>query len=130
MPRIIDYRTVLPKLTSSGLLCTYHNSGSFAPQAADPRIVGWTLGEDATIKETMRPRVRVMASLPKLLERLQRCCASYLPGEVWVMPASHWAFELTYGNADWLPAALQAIDVDPLELIGRNDGSAIAFASN
>jgi hypothetical protein len=36
-----------------------------------------------------------------------------LPGEVWVMPTSHWHFEFHDGSRDWLADALGAAQVDP-----------------
>ena len=52
-----------------------------------------------------------------------------LPGELWLMPKSHWAYELQFGNAAWLPASLELIGIEPSKLIDRADGTAIAFES-
>ncbi len=49
-------------------------------------------------------------------------------GGVWVLPKSHWSYELDFGSRAWLPKALVDIDVDPAALAGRNTGDAIAFA--
>jgi hypothetical protein len=128
VPHIVDYGTVLQILTDCGHSCAYHKSGSFAPQSESAQIVGWALGDDPTIRADMRSHLQVVPSLSTLLDRLSKAWTVSLRGEIWIMPASHWAFELTYGNADWLPQSLQAIGIDPQLLAGRNDGTAIAFA--
>ena len=46
------------------------------------------------------------------------------------MPKSHWAYELDYGNGDWLPAVLEQIAIAPATLAGRNDASAVEFDAN
>ena len=51
----------------------------------------------------------------------------YLPGNVWVMPASHWSYELTHGSRDWMPALIENIDIDPGLLASRTNAAAIEF---
>ena len=53
-----------------------------------------------------------------------------LPGKVWVMPMSHWAYELDFGSRDWLPAVLEQIDLDPGLLQDRTNGAALEFSSD
>ena len=127
MPNLVDYQTVLSTLTASGLVCNYHNSGSFGLTAVDSQTVGWLTEADPTIRPEMLQRSRIIGS-GGLIGNLQRMWLSHLSTTLWIMPASHWAFELTYGNAAWLPQRLKSIGIDPDILRDRNDGSAIAFA--
>jgi hypothetical protein len=46
------------------------------------------------------------------------------------MPASHWAYELDFGNSNWLPNALRAIGIDPVSLQSLNNAAAIEFDTN
>jgi hypothetical protein len=52
-----------------------------------------------------------------------------LPGTVWLMPKSHWAYELDFGHRDWLPGVLEQIGVDGAALVGLNNAAAIEFAA-
>jgi hypothetical protein len=64
------------------------------------------------------------ATLARLASQFWR---EHLPGRVWLMPMSHWAFELSHGSREWLPALVEQIDVDPGLLDGRNNAAAIEF---
>jgi hypothetical protein len=46
---------------------------------------------------------------------------------LWVMPRSHWAYELDFGSRDWMPAALREIGIDPGQLAPLNTGAALEF---
>jgi hypothetical protein len=128
MPTIIDYAIVLQRLESAGMKCQYPRGGSFGfPEGAEVR--GWIGPADATIRPEMRAVVRNVKEPfeATLTEWACRAWQQYLPGPVWVMPASHWSFELTHGNQQWLPGVLLKAGVDAGQLIGRTDASAIEF---
>jgi len=130
MPCIIDYPIVLRQLESEGLKCQYFNGGSFGfadPAAAQVR--GWIGPADETIREEMRRFVRGPGEphVDRLVEWASRAWIGVLGGRVWVMPASHWSFELEYGNGAWLPGLLGEIGIDPKLLMGRTNAAAIEF---
>jgi hypothetical protein len=130
VPRIIDYSEVLSRLTELGYRSLYHNSGAFgfAPGVATTSR-GWIGPPDASIRESVRPIVR-QAPEPfdsALTQGLIRIWTETIPGTVWLMPKSHWAYELDFGHRDWLPRALQEIGIDPALLAPMNNGSAIEF---
>jgi len=130
VPRIIDYPQVVEATRAAGLISLYHNSGAFGfPETMAARSVGWIGPPDDTIRAAARSVVR---HVPPPFERnLAELAAvvwqEQLIGPVWVMPKSHWAYELDFGSHEWLPGLLQSIGVDPAVLAGRNDGSAIQF---
>ena len=126
MTAIIPYSNVLIAMSSIGAICNYHNSGSFGLSGDNVQTVGWLTDDDPTIRPEMRQHSRLF-SRDELIPRLLQIWQKHLPGPIWIMPASHWAFELNYGNADWLPQRLSEIGIDPSLLRDRNDGSAIAF---
>lgn len=130
MPSIVDYAIVLQTLESEGLVCQYFNGGSFGfPEDAVARIRGWLGPPDETIRPEMRPRTRMVKEPfeANLAEWAARAWLSILPGNVWVMPASHWSFELTHGNRQWLRDLLKAAGIEPGLIIGRTNASAIEF---
>jgi hypothetical protein len=49
------------------------------------------------------------------------------PGPAWIMPLSHWAFELDFGGKNWLPTLIKSIGLDPALLASRSDASPIEF---
>jgi hypothetical protein len=127
MPTIIDYPIVLDRLSSEGLTCHYYNGGSFG--LADAEVRGWVGPPDETIKPAARELTR---NVPEPFEATltgwaSRVWRQALPGNVWVMPASHWSFELTHGNQSWLPSLLNAINIDSSLLIQRTNAAAIEF---
>jgi hypothetical protein len=130
LPHIIDYPTVRDTLLAQGLISLYHNSGAFGfPESASPQHLGWVGPPDPTI----RPAALALARhVPPPFERnLAELAAvawqQHLPGVAWVMPRSHWAYELDFGSKEWMPGLLQSLDVDPDALITRNDGTALEF---
>ncbi|MGN6724951.1 MAG: hypothetical protein ACTHLZ_03460 [Tepidisphaeraceae bacterium] len=129
MPRVVDYAQVLEQARQSNLLSAYYNSGSFKfPNGDSVQIVGWLGPDDPTIRPDL-PAQLVRVDVPyekhltdKLINAWQRIAAP-----AWVMPKSHWAFELDHGNGRWMAPALSAIGIDPETLRHRTDGSAVAF---
>ena len=130
MAGVIDYPDVLKQAETLGLRCVYYNTGAFGFQNREqPEVVCWMGPDDPTIRpEFAAAAVRVPEPYPtNLAERFARAWPALIVGEAWVMPKSHWAFELDHGNGPWLAPALSAAGVDPQILRGRTDGSAVAF---
>jgi hypothetical protein len=131
VPWIIDYETVLERLTGEGLKCNYYNGGAFGfPPEAGAQVRGWIGPADDTIKPAARALARtVVGPYEEVLANLAaQVWQSRLPGNVWVMPSSHWAYELNYGSRDWMPALIENIDIDPGLLASRNNAAAIEFS--
>jgi len=131
VPKIIDYPDVLCRMTEAGFRSLYHNSGAFGFAAdSSPHVVGWIGADDPTIRaEAMSRAQRVPPPYEQNLSALLvRAWQEGLPGPLWLMPASHWSYELEFGNFDWLPAALRQLAIDPASLQSRNNGAAIEFA--
>jgi hypothetical protein len=132
VPRIIDYPDVLQRLTERGLVSLYHNSGAFGfPRGAPTQTVGWIGREDPTLRPAARDAAISIASpyeetLARLLVRFWR--ERVADAVAWVMPMSHWSYELDFGSAAWMPQMLREIGVDPDDLRPRNNGSAIEFS--
>src|SRR5208282_4610188 len=130
MPSIIDYSFVLQQLESDGLRCNYFNSGSFG-FAADTTtwIRGWVGPPDDTIRPGMKHTIRTVPEPyeENLAKAAVRAWRELLPGNAWVMPASHWSFELEHGNRHWLPGLLEAIGIDSNGLSSRTNAAAVEF---
>lgn len=127
MPRVIDYDEVLRSLTGRRLVSLYYNSGAFGfDRSAAVQHAGWILREDPTIRPAARELARLVAGDEQTLATM---AARLVDQAVWVMPKSHWAYELDFGSSAWLPAALGAIGIDADTLIRRHDGSAIEFST-
>jgi hypothetical protein len=127
---IIEYQNALQRLGRQGLVCNYFNGGAFGfAQGVEAGILGWIAGEDPTIRPEMRANVRPFP--PPAEEHLARASVAawtdQLPGPAWIMPLSHWAFELDFGSKAWLPNLLQSIGIDPHQLAGRSDASPLEF---
>jgi hypothetical protein len=127
----VDYNEVSEQAQALGLRSLYHNSGAFGfPEGVDAvHHIGWVGPPDASIRPGALPLVRHIPPPyePNLAQLTARAWRDCLPGPVWVLPKSHWAFELDFGSANWMPAALREAGVDSKLLQGRNDGSAIEF---
>jgi len=128
MPSIIDYQIVLDRLTAEGLECHYYNGGSFGFVAA-AEVRGWIGPRDGTIRPELGKFTR---SVPEpfaatLAELAARAWREVLAGNVWVMPASHWSYELNYGGREWLAGLLGGCGIDSRLLIGRTNAAAIEF---
>jgi hypothetical protein len=131
VPQIVDYAIVTERLLGQGLVNLYHNAGAFgfAP-GVTVHTLGWMGPLDPTIRDEMRPMVRQVGepyheSLARLLTSAWQ---THLPGDVWLMPKSHWHYELHFGNRELLEKLLPEIGIDASVLANRNDGSAIAFS--
>jgi hypothetical protein len=130
MPSVIDYPLVLEHMRSFGFKSLYHNSGAFG--FSDPshvRHVGWIGPADSTLRPAAIPFTRSVpapygSALTTLLVNLWR---QSLPGPLWLLPMSHWAYELDV-NESWLGPALQSAGIDPATLKPRNTGNAIEFS--
>jgi hypothetical protein len=129
MPVIIDYSRALDHMTSAGYRCNYYNSGAFGFKQT-PLVRGWIGPPDASIRPELLAQVQ-FAPEP-FAENLAGAAVDvwreFLPGAVWVMPMSHWHFELHDGSREWMPEALTEIGVDSKQLEERADGAAIEFA--
>lgn len=132
MPRIIEYPEVLKKLTAQGLVCLYPNGGAFGfPRSQRSHIRGWIGPVDPTIRPDMLARTRPVN--PPLEHNLAESAAlawtKFLPGPVWIMPASHWSFELSHGSGQWLKESIENLTLDSAPLLNRTDAAAIEFSS-
>ncbi len=131
MPRIIDYSDVLARMTSDGLRSLYHNSGAFGlPPEVKSFARGWLGPPDTTIRPEARAFTR---SIPaphewNLAALATRAWLDVLPGPAWVMPKSHWSYELEFGSKSWLPGLLGEIGIDGQQLISRNNAAALEFS--
>lgn len=131
---IIDYQHVLQTARELGFKCVYYNSGAFAyppDRVNDVRIVGWLGPEDPTIRSDL-PATLVQVHPPfeaHLSEKLIRIRDRRIDGPVWVLPKSHWAFELDPVHGVWLTEALEKLGVDPGLLQNRPNAAAIEFSS-
>jgi hypothetical protein len=132
VPWIIDYQSVAEQLRGQGMRCNYYNSGAFGfmPQAA-AFVRGWVGPDDPTIKPQAKLLSRQIdrpyeANLATLATKAWQ---EQLHGRAWVMPMSHWGYELTYGSRDWMPALIENIGVDPGLLEQRTDAAAIEFSA-
>ncbi len=133
MPTIVPYKQVLDRLRALGLCSLYHNSGAFGFQNAQTvHYRGWIGPADGSIRDEAKPHTRNF--LPPYEQSLAAAAArawvEHLGGVVWMMPMSHWSYELDFGSRAWMPAALAAAGVDAAQLAGRADGSAIEFLTD
>jgi hypothetical protein len=130
VPTIIDHERVLQRMEADGFRSLYHNSGAFGfARGAKVNYAGWVGPTDASIRAEARTYLRQIA--PPYEENLSRGAGEvwteYLPGPAWVMPMSHWSYELDFGSREWMPAALNAVGVDGDELVTRANGAALEF---
>lgn len=131
MPRLIEYSEVLQTMQRLGLVSLYYNSGAFGfERDISVEIVGWIGPRDPSIRESMLPlTVSVAPPDARTLAKLVAMAWHALfPGEIWITPKSHWAYELDFGNANWLPGALASIGIDSKILQPQTQAPAIAFA--
>jgi hypothetical protein len=124
VPRVVDYEIVKQTMAQRGFVTLYHNSGAFGfASATEVWNAGWVEAEDSTIRETARALAQVVPSMTeKFANTLEQ-----LPGDVWLMPKSHWHYELHFSNRELLESLLP---VDAELLRDRNDGSAISFSAD
>jgi len=78
------------------------------------RTLAWVGPDDPTIKPAARPLIRSVREPYE--ETLAQMASSMwqrlLPGRVWLMPMSHWAYELSHGSREWMPALIENLDLD------------------
>jgi len=131
MPQIIEYQEVLRQMQSRGFVSLYHNSGAFGfAKDVTTHAVGWIGPADATLRaEAARIAHNVRPPYEEILAKLLvRAWREHLPGNIWLMPMSHWAYEVDFASRAWMPQLLRDIGIDPEPLEIRNDGAAIEFA--
>lgn len=120
-------------MAEQGFLSLYYNSGSFGfPPGVEKQVIGWIGPPDSTIRSEALPFTRRVPEphVTHLIDGLNRVRQRMLRGDVWVMPASHWAYELDFGSREWLPEVLGSIGVDAAELAQLTNGAAISFGEN
>ena len=131
MARVVDYDTVLEQLLGQGLKSLYYNSVSFGfPPGVVTHTVGWVGPPDPTIRPAALPFTRQVPPPygSGLRDRAIRAWQDLLPGVVWVMPRSHWAYELDFGSAAWMPGALARAGIDSTTLAPLTTGVAVEFS--
>jgi len=120
-------------MKATGFACNYYNSGSFGfPKGLPIHVAAWIGPDDPTIRAEVQQYVRQVtppfeSTLARLTKRIWR---ELIGDSIWVMPASHWAFELDFGSRDWMPRLLERHGIDPAQLHDRTDGSAIEFCAD
>jgi hypothetical protein len=131
VPWIIDYQHVLEQMQSQQMRCLYYNSGAFGfASDASAQSIAWIGAEDPSIKPGAREFVRQILEPyeSNLATHAADVWQAHLRGRAWIMPMSHWAYELDYGAPVWLPPLLEHIGIDPGLLQGRNNAAAIEFS--
>jgi hypothetical protein len=130
LPWIVDYAQVLEQMKSQGMPSLYYNSGAFGfSEGAAVHSTGWIGPEDSTLRPAATElATRVAPPYEQHLgELVVRAWGEHLPGRVWLMPRSHWAYELDFGSRDWMPALLEHVGVDSGLLQPRTNAAAIEF---
>jgi hypothetical protein len=130
LPWIVDYDQVLERLTTQGLRSLYYNSGAFGfPDNVAVESVGWIGPDDPSLRPAARALARPVPSPyeQQLTARVVRAWQELFPGKVWLMPKSHWAYELDFGSHDWMPALLENAGIDAGLLQPRTNAAAIEF---
>jgi hypothetical protein len=130
LPWIVDHEQVLTQMSGQGLRSLYYNSGAFGfADGTSAQSVGWVGPEDSSLRPAAREiAVRVAAPYETTLSTLVvRAWQDHLPGKVWLMPKSHWAYELDFGSRDWMPALLERAGIDAGLLQTRTNAAAIEF---
>jgi hypothetical protein len=133
MPWIIDYSVVLEQMRQQRFKSLYYNSGAFGfPTEVQPQTIGWIGPDDSTIKpEALSLARKIPPPHEENLAKLLICAwQELLPGKIWIMPMSHWSYELDFGSREWMPALLESINLDPGQLLTRNNAAAIEFTPN
>jgi hypothetical protein len=128
--QIIDYEQVLATMQGLGLRSLYYNSGAFGfPEEVKTQSVGWIGPDDPSLRlEALELAVKVHPPYENELTRqVVEAIRRHLGGDVWVMPMSHWAYELDFGSRDWMPHLLKRVGIDPRSLQSRTNAAAIEF---
>ncbi len=129
---IIDYQHVLARMRALGFRSAYYNSGAFAFASTDAQqtIVGWIGPDDPTIRPDL-PATLVRVPAPyedRLAEKFLTIWPARLDGPAWMVPKSHWSFEMDHGSRTWLPGVIERAGVDPGLLESRTNAAAIEFS--
>ena len=131
MPWIVDYARVLEQMTGQGLRSLYYNSGAFGfAEGTATESVGWIGPEDPSLRPAARAFARPVPPPyeKELADRVVRAWTELFPGKAWLMPKSHWAYELDFGSPQWMPARLETAGIDPGLLQPRTNAAAIEFS--
>jgi hypothetical protein len=131
VPLVIEYAIALQQLQQQGLVCNYFNGGAFGfPRGLDVHVLGWIAADDPTIRPQMRPHIRQIPAPAEanMSQAAVRSWQNEFPRVAWIMPLSHWAFELDFGSKSWLPALIESTGIDPKVLAGRSDASPVSFS--
>jgi hypothetical protein len=130
VPTIVDYSIVQQTAAELGLVSLYHNSGAygFAPGVV-AHHVGWIARPDPTLRPDVRDAARqVQPPYPQnMATAVGRLLGKLRPSAAWLLPSSHWAYELRFGG-EWVGELLEQLGIEASVLKDRADGSAIAFA--
>src|SRR5687768_7175188 len=101
VPKIVDYADVTARMAADGMRSLYFNSGAFG-FAADQTVYtrGWIGPPDDSIREAAKPFVRQVTPPDEatLATLAARAWQELFHGDVWVLPMSHWAYELDFGS--------------------------------
>ena len=130
MPRVVEYQAVERQMAAQRFVSLYPNSGAFGyPRDIPTHSVGWITGDDPTIRPAARELTISVAGVPQLVQLASDTWQDRFPGDAWIMPKAHWAYELDFGSGQWMPDLLRSVGVDAGQLGLRHDGSALAFES-
>ena len=130
MPVIVDYSRVLDQMTAQGLKSLYYNSGAFGfPDGVGVSHVGWIGPDDSTLRPAARTLTLQVSPPyePRLAGLAVQAWQKFYAGNVWLVPKSHWAYELDFGSRDWMPAALGDAGINTDSLQPRTNAAAIEF---
>lgn len=130
MPWIVEYEQVLDQMRGQGLRSLYYNSGAFGfPEGIATHAVGWVGPADPSLRPAARESAVAVPPPyePTLAQRVIRAWQDCLPGKVWLMPKSHWAYELDFGSRDWMPSLLERAGIDAGLLQPRTNAAALEF---
>jgi hypothetical protein len=131
--RLIDHPAILAHMTARGWRCLYPGGGAFAPPAVAPlHAVGWIGRPDPTIRPSALSLVRSIPQpyAPSLARLARQAWTDLFPGPAWIMPMSHWAYELRFGAGPWLAETLGELGIDPEPLAVLTTAAAIEFDSD
>jgi hypothetical protein len=131
VPRIIEYPIALQQLQQQSLVCNYFNGGAFGfARGVDVHVLGWIAADDPTIRPQLRPHLRQIPAPAEanMSHAAVQAWQKEFPGVAWIMPLSHWAFELDFGSKSWLPALIESNGIEPKVLAGRSNASPIEFS--
>jgi hypothetical protein len=130
VPSLIEYEQLVSRMSALGMRSLYYNSGAFGPvDSAAMKFVGWIGPDDPSIRpEALAAARRVPPPYePALAKLAARAWCELFPGPAWIMPKSHWAYELDFGSKQWMPAALARLGIDSENLAPRTTAPAIQF---